>query len=243
MKILTINTTSSAVLELALVMRSPRAEKPVAAAVWARRVLVKRGQDQALICEVERLFRRAHWNPGDLDVIVAANGPGSFTGIRVGMTFAAAAARALERPVVGVSLLEAAAAQAISAGVLEKNERLGVVLEASGQGFFYQQFPSAGKEGSRCEQSQQWIRRADWPDFLRRARGRGALCLVGSGARQALGLLGRDCRHVRAWAGAEATTESLAAIALEKIERGRIGAFQPLYLRPAYYEKSLPRKA
>ena len=43
----------------------------------------------------------------DIDLYAAANGPGSFTGIRVGLAAAMAWARAFERPVIGVSVLEA----------------------------------------------------------------------------------------------------------------------------------------
>jgi tRNA threonylcarbamoyladenosine biosynthesis protein TsaB len=43
----------------------------------------------------------------DIELYAAANGPGSFTGIRVGLAAAMAWARAFERPVIGVSVLEA----------------------------------------------------------------------------------------------------------------------------------------
>lgn len=48
----------------------------------------------------------------DIDVYVAASGPGSFTGVRVGLTTAKAWAEVTGKPIVGVSRLEALAAQA-----------------------------------------------------------------------------------------------------------------------------------
>jgi tRNA threonylcarbamoyladenosine biosynthesis protein TsaB len=47
----------------------------------------------------------------DFDLFSVAAGPGSFTGLRVGLTAAKAWAEVYQKPVVGVSVLEAAAAQ------------------------------------------------------------------------------------------------------------------------------------
>jgi len=50
-----------------------------------------------------------------IDLFAVANGPGSFTGIRTGLAATQGWATALRRPVVGVSVLQAMAAQAPSA--------------------------------------------------------------------------------------------------------------------------------
>ena len=56
---------------------------------------------------VEHALAEAHLQLRDIELYAAANGPGSFTGIRVGLAAAMAWARAFERPVIGVSVLEA----------------------------------------------------------------------------------------------------------------------------------------
>ena len=52
----------------------------------------------------------------DVDLIACAHGPGSFTGIRIGIATVKGLAWALQKPCIGVSTLEAMAWQGISAG-------------------------------------------------------------------------------------------------------------------------------
>ncbi|HUP31710.1 MAG TPA: tRNA (adenosine(37)-N6)-threonylcarbamoyltransferase complex dimerization subunit type 1 TsaB [Gaiellaceae bacterium] len=66
----------------------------------------------ALLADVDALVRQAGAHPRDLDGLVAGVGPGSFTGIRIGLAAARGLALALEVPVAGVSTLDALAAGA-----------------------------------------------------------------------------------------------------------------------------------
>jgi tRNA threonylcarbamoyl adenosine modification protein YeaZ len=56
---------------------------------------------------VERALAQANLEFREMDLFASANGPGSFTGIRVGLAAALAWARAFGRPVRGVSILDA----------------------------------------------------------------------------------------------------------------------------------------
>lgn len=56
---------------------------------------------------VEQALARAHVELREIDLYAAANGPGSFTGIRVGLAAARAWGKAFDRRVRGVSVLEA----------------------------------------------------------------------------------------------------------------------------------------
>nr|WP_122011905.1 tRNA (adenosine(37)-N6)-threonylcarbamoyltransferase complex dimerization subunit type 1 TsaB [Maliibacterium massiliense] len=80
-------------------------------------------EDGALVAERWQLYRKNHskillpmledmlgmlgWAPRDVDVWSAITGPGSFTGVRIGVTTARALAHAWDKPVVGISALEA----------------------------------------------------------------------------------------------------------------------------------------
>jgi tRNA threonylcarbamoyl adenosine modification protein YeaZ len=56
---------------------------------------------------VEQALARAHLELREIELYAAANGPGSFTGIRVGLAAARAWGKAFDHPVRGVSVLEA----------------------------------------------------------------------------------------------------------------------------------------
>jgi tRNA threonylcarbamoyladenosine biosynthesis protein TsaB len=59
--------------------------------------------------QIERLLQRHSLQVSDIDLFAAAAGPGSFTGVRVGLTAAKGLAEATGRPVAGVSNLTALA--------------------------------------------------------------------------------------------------------------------------------------
>lgn len=61
---------------------------------------------------IARLVRQAGWEMQQLDLIAAAQGPGGFTGLRVGVTTAKTLAYALDCPVLGVDSMEVVAEQA-----------------------------------------------------------------------------------------------------------------------------------
>lgn len=68
------------------------------------------GFAQVLFGHIEQLLARHGCALRDVDVFAAAAGPGSFTGVRVGLTAVKGLAEALDRQAVGVSNLQALAA-------------------------------------------------------------------------------------------------------------------------------------
>jgi tRNA threonylcarbamoyladenosine biosynthesis protein TsaB len=65
-----------------------------------------------VLADADELLREAGKEPADLDLLVVGVGPGSFTGVRIGLAAARGLALALDLPVGGVSTLEALAAGA-----------------------------------------------------------------------------------------------------------------------------------
>lgn len=77
-------------------------------------LLMARGHAEALAPMVEDVMRRANCAFSELDRIGVTTGPGTFAGQRVGLAFARALALALKKPAVGVTTLDAMAAEALS---------------------------------------------------------------------------------------------------------------------------------
>ena len=59
------------------------------------------------IKEVENLFKEASLESSDIDKIIVVKGPGSYTGIRIGMTFAKIMAWSLKKEIVSITSLDA----------------------------------------------------------------------------------------------------------------------------------------
>ncbi|WP_155593745.1 tRNA (adenosine(37)-N6)-threonylcarbamoyltransferase complex dimerization subunit type 1 TsaB [Lysinibacillus cavernae] len=62
---------------------------------------------------IEEILARVGLKPNDLDAIAVSEGPGSYTGVRIGVTLAKTLAWTLQKPLVGVSSLQALAANVV----------------------------------------------------------------------------------------------------------------------------------
>ena len=75
---------------------------------------MKRGHAEALMPLIARVIRQAGIAFAALDRIAVTTGPGSFTGLRVGLSAARGIALAANKPVVGLTTLSAYAAPVVS---------------------------------------------------------------------------------------------------------------------------------
>ncbi len=97
-----------------------------------------RGHQERLAPMAREVMARADLDFAALDRIAVTVGPGSFTGLRVGLAFAKGLALALGKPCIGVGTLEALAATLAEPGPLA------VVID-SGRGQVYLQTFEAGR--------------------------------------------------------------------------------------------------
>jgi tRNA threonylcarbamoyl adenosine modification protein YeaZ len=117
--------------------------------------------DEALLPLVERLLKKAGLAWKDLDAVAAASGPGRFTGIRVGLSFAAAAGYQLGVPALAISRLAAAAGRA-------KGPRTLAALPGWKDEVYTQEFVRGKAKGKAA-----WTPPADWPALRAAAEKRG----------------------------------------------------------------------
>ena len=103
MFILAIDTTSN-LLSVALCK-----DKGVLA---TQSVYMERGQGEALMPLLQKMFEETGCSFKELNMVVSAIGPGSFTGVRIGLAVARGLGLALNIPVKGVSNFEAIALSA-----------------------------------------------------------------------------------------------------------------------------------
>ena len=88
-----------------------------------------------LLRSVEFLLGSAGWKLCDLDLIAAGVGPGSFTGIRIGLATALGIAQTLDIPFAGVSGLDALAHQ-----VSLPNAHLAIAMDAKRSQIYYAEY-------------------------------------------------------------------------------------------------------
>ena len=100
-----------------------------------------------LIENVDRVLREADLQLGDIDVFAAAIGPGSFTGLRIGLATVKSLAVALNKKCVGISTLAAVAHAAA------ESERTVALLPAGRGEVFAQMFSVMGNEVTALDEA------------------------------------------------------------------------------------------
>lgn len=103
MNLLAVDTAQPA-CSAALHMETPEGVK-----TFCRFEPMTRGQAEALPVMVQEVLDRAGIKPNQLDALACTVGPGTFTGVRVGIALARGMAVVLNKPVLGVTSLEALA--------------------------------------------------------------------------------------------------------------------------------------
>jgi tRNA threonylcarbamoyladenosine biosynthesis protein TsaB len=101
-----------------------------------------RGHAEALIPLIARVLKRADLAFSEIDRIAVTTGPGSFTGLRVGISAARGIALAADKPVVGLTTLAAYAAPFIAA---DDNLPVVVAIDARHEHVYLQVFGPGGR--------------------------------------------------------------------------------------------------
>jgi tRNA threonylcarbamoyladenosine biosynthesis protein TsaB len=94
-----------------------------------------------LLSSIHFLLDRLGWTLGDLNLVAVGTGPGSFTGIRIGVATALGISQSMSIPYIGISGLDALANQVVS-----QCETIGVVLDAHRSQVYYAEYVSNGQK-------------------------------------------------------------------------------------------------
>jgi tRNA threonylcarbamoyladenosine biosynthesis protein TsaB len=117
-----------------------------------------------LVPEIATLLEKHGYGKHDLGAFAVVSGPGSFTGLRVGLAAIKALAEVLRKPIVAISLLEAVACGGAARG------RVLVALDA-GRGDVYAGDYELGPEG-RTHVRVHSERLLSWEEFVMAVKGK-----------------------------------------------------------------------
>jgi tRNA threonylcarbamoyladenosine biosynthesis protein TsaB len=187
----------------------------------------------------------------DVDVFAVASGPGSLTGLRVGIATVQGLAFATGKPVVGVPALEALAVQAWQRGAAPAGTLVGACMNAfRGEVYWaaYRVTAAAGDAGAPA------LREEDAPDVLRpeallaRLAARDEPLLLNGDGAAVLSAAAASSRQAAqfSWLPAEPLAGVVAELAAARAGRGEAispHAVRPIYIRRPDAEVARERRA
>ncbi len=172
-------------------------------------------QSEFLILEIEKILKENKIWYQDLDLIATTNGPGSFTGTRIGLTTARTIKLATNLPLILINSCEAVAYK-----YHEKSEKIFVLLDAKADDFFY-------TDGYL---EPQLARRDDLLSIFPKEK----FFLCGSGKKIAAEILKKEKRKFEmSEEEDEIEADLIALLAHKKFQKNRKGTqdLDPIYLR------------
>ena len=100
--------------------------------------------------KIVEMFNQNQLSPKDVDKIIVVNGPGSFTGIRIGITIAKVYAWSLNLPITTISSLEAMS-------ISSKEKRIHVPMINARRGYVYAAIYDENMEVIHKPEHMKWI--------------------------------------------------------------------------------------
>ena len=193
------------------------------------------GHSALLLEAVDFLLRRAGWKLKDLTLIAAGIGPGSFTGIRIGVATGIGLAQSLGIPFAGVSGLDVLASR-----VAYLTGRISVMLDARRGQFYF-----GGYESNNGR-----LRRLGKPALIDAADMENRLAdtdwISGDLDEDLLRTAGKSFPRRALWVPADLfLAEGIGRLGAERKRTWRFGDFltaEPLYIRPPDAVKNRRKK-
>lgn len=205
---------------------------------------------------IRQLLAQVGWRPADLQLIAVTRGPGSFTGLRVGVTTAKTMAYALKIDVIGVDTLAVIASQAptgaptgLTTNVAEDAPavaatpaRLSVVLDAQRDQLFVADFELDASVRWQVASGSRIVDNAEW---LARLSGGEAPAVSGPGLEKLHSRLPAGCRVVdrELWTPWAASVARVAQRDASEGRRDDLWTLAPEYYRPSAAEEKFSKNS
>lgn len=186
---------------------------------------------QSLAPALQTLLAEVDWSPQAVELVAIAVGPGSFTGLRIGVTMAKTLAYAVGAEVIGVNSLAALAAQAPPSPA-----PLWTVMDAQRQELFVARFNARGHDcvATECDTTiapqDKWLAQLQPGD-----------CVIGPALRRLAPRLPAFAVPVpeELWQPTAAAVGRVAWHAYQAGQRDDIWKLGPKYYRPSAAEEKL----
>jgi tRNA threonylcarbamoyladenosine biosynthesis protein TsaB len=190
---------------------------------------------QALAPLAKDLLSTAGWSADSIELVAVSVGPGSFTGLRIGVTMAKTFAYAVGAQVIGVNTLEVVAEQA---GKVAGS--LWAVMDAQRQELFAAKFVEGGEPRRPCfARETQILSQAQWVAALEAGD-----AVTGPGLRR-LGVAlpaGVSIVNESLWQPLAGAVGRIGWRDLQAGRRGDVWKLMPVYCRPSAAEEKADRK-
>ena len=204
---------------------------------------------------VEQLFEQCHITPKQLDAVCVSSGPGSYTGLRIGVSSAKGFCYALSIPLLSVPTLQGMAAQYYTqhpdyhgmvcpmidarrmecyTAFFEMENHPGAAADSQLSTFNFQLSTSTLKPTSA-----DIIESGIYDDFLNR----GEVMFIGDGAEKTRALLGIH-PNARYDTDFRISAAGMLPIAIQRLQAGQVedvAYFEPFYLKDFVAKKSVVR--
>jgi tRNA threonylcarbamoyladenosine biosynthesis protein TsaB len=185
----------------------------------------------ALAPALRQLLREADWPPASIELVAVAVGPGSFTGLRIGVTTAKTFAYAAGASIVGVDTLDVLAAQARPSDAC-----LCSIMDAQRQELFAARFQNVGSHWKKVSETS-IVAQDSWLAQLRQGE-----CVIGPALRKLAPRLppGVVSAPDDVW---EPTAETVGRVAWHAYQAGHrddLWKLMPNYYRPSAAEEKRP---
>jgi tRNA threonylcarbamoyladenosine biosynthesis protein TsaB len=204
--------------------------------IAARHLDESRRHGRDLVPQVAGLLAGQNWTPKEIDVVLVDVGPGSYTGLRVGIMSAKTFAYATRCALIGIPAFAAIAAQ-----TPRHVTAVDVICDAQQDKIYMQSFRREAATGEITDSSSLAIvSLSGW--LVDRDRGK---WLTGPGLRVHQTRLDKECRCVsdEYW---DPQPQTLLALGRSRYQTGQRDDFrhiEPIYLRPSSAEEKLKEKS